>query len=524
MSHSDNEENTPLVVEEKKTQKESWKNSIVLRTASFATNGLFFAGHVLLNGKYLSSMGTEGASASALVSSAQAVIVGLSLGCVLPLGLFFGEALGKQEYKAAGDIAKTATVLSGLLGIFAASAMWSTRGIFPLIFEEETAKIAFDFFTGYAPTAIPLLFIIVGPQIAFQEGEWYIPPASMFSVLGISGIFSYLLGFTANLRALGIGLGGTIGSSLSALILGLWFFLRQNYDKYDFFSLSVQGFSKKIKDLLTAGWKLSLQRLTEWGNLFLITTVIGAESNNDLKALNPAMMYLILFGTTMQGCAQAAGMIISKNKGAINKAQESNLPTQESQEIVTACHRNNIKTIIVGNFFGVILNMVIGVSFYLARAPLAHFYLSQESSDDITNLAEKLLWVNMLGLIPDACRIISAGALRGWQDFLYPTIISFIMMTAIGVPVGYGFGKLFNDPPGVMSYIRCLTMLLADIFILLRCFNQVKNDEKKFEAFLLPESKTSLCFSFLKKENDIPTSAINENDPTKSKTSPCNLL
>lgn len=50
----------------------------------------------------------------------------------------------------------------------------------------------------------------------------------------------------------------------------------------------------------------------------------------------------------------------------------------------------------------------------------------------------------MLGLIPDALRIISAGALRGWKDLLYPSIVSSIFMTIVGIPAAYGLGFIYN--------------------------------------------------------------------------------
>jgi hypothetical protein len=199
--------------EEKKHGQSSWKDSVVFKTATFGANGLFFAAHLVLNGKYLSSLGEDGPAASALMSTYQSVILGSGVGALLGTGLDFGSAVGRKDYRSAGNVAKTATILSVGFGGLSASAMFATKGIFPLIFEEGTAKFASDFFVGYAAGSVPLLFLIVGPQIAFIEGDCYVPPASMFSVLSLSGVASYFLGFKADLGALGIGLGGTIGSS-----------------------------------------------------------------------------------------------------------------------------------------------------------------------------------------------------------------------------------------------------------------------------------------------------------------------
>ena len=45
------------------------KNSVVLKTVTFGANGLFFAGHLVLNGKYLSYLGAGGPGASSIMST-----------------------------------------------------------------------------------------------------------------------------------------------------------------------------------------------------------------------------------------------------------------------------------------------------------------------------------------------------------------------------------------------------------------------------------------------------------------------
>lgn len=473
-----------LLISTQQIEKErtDWKNSTLLKTSAFGLNGFFFATHLVLNGKYLSSLGAEGSSASALMSTYQSVILGSGVGFLLATGLDFGTAVGKKEYQKAGEIAKTAVILSVVLGILSAAAMFSTRLIFPLLFENKTAQIALDFFTGYAAASLPLLFLIVAPQIAFQEGDWYIPPATMFSVLLISGVASYLLGFKTDLGAFGVGIGGTIGSSLTAAVLLLWS-LKNNYSKYVFYSRNIDHFSEKMKNLLSLGWKLSLQRLTEWGNLLTITTIVGLRSNNDLTALNPAMLYLILFGTAQQGFAQAAGMVIAKNKGAIQKAIEDN----DTNSIIRY-HQNNIKAIFRSNLFGLSLNSAIAFSFYFARAPLTKFFSSNDCAQPVLNLAENLLWINMLGLVFDACRIIGAGALRGWKDLLYPTVVSFIAMTLVGIPVAFGLGILLGDATKMMIYMRDFSMLISASFILKRCHHNVKKDETtELQGYIDPQ-------------------------------------
>jgi len=400
-------------------------------------------------------------------------MLGISVGFMLSTGIDFGTCYGKKEYKKSGDIAKTAMILALAFGTVSTTAMLATKGIFPSIFEEKTANMAGDFFLGYAASAIPLLFLIVGPQIAFQVGEWYVPPISTLSVLVLSGVMSYVLGIYIGMGAFGIGLGGTIGISATAIALGFWL-RREVYKELGLFSPYINEFSSKAKSLLSIGWQLSLQRLTEWGNLLIITTIIGATSNNDLKALNPLTLYLVLFGTVQQGFAQAAGMIISKNKGVVRKAIGDN-----KNDLVEESHVKNIQTIFRSILVGVGLNGILALVFYLARKPLADIFLSDTSDTNVHNLAHHVLFFGILGLIPDAMRIVGAGNLRGWKDLLYPTVVSSIFMTVIGIPVAFGLGKLFSDETSMMFYVRDVSILISGLFIAKKCYNKVKDDEEE---------------------------------------------
>jgi Na+-driven multidrug efflux pump len=472
------------------------KNSIAFKTIAFWANGLFFAAHLVLNGKYLSSLSTDGPAASALMSTFQSVVLGSGVGMLLGTGLDFGNQVGKRNYIEAGNVAKVATCLSVFFGLISASIMFASKGIFPHIFDEGTSKIASDFFLGYGVASIPLLFLIVGPQVAFQEGDVYVPPASMFSVFALSGIASYLLAFEADLGALGVGLGGAVGSSLTAAAVILWS-RRDNYEKYQLYSGGFGSYKTIRASLLSAGWRLAFQRMTEWGNLFIITTVIGSASNRDLKALNPSMLYLILFGTAQQGFAQAAGMVVSKHKGAISKAQEDSgtlVPGSESYLSIASNYRGNISTIFYSNFGAAVLNSVITVISYFARKPLAGVFLKDDNDTSVKSLAENLLWLNMLGMVADSCRIVGAGALRGWKDLMHPTLVSFISMTVIAVPIGAYIGKKIDDDSRVIIYARNISMLFSAMVILYRCRVKVSEDAKNlFTNSNVPVPAYALC-------------------------------
>lgn len=514
-SHSFAHVNPEIEIDEKSSlitkRKTALKDSILIRTVSFGLNGFFLAAHLATNSKFLALLGPEGAGAGALVSTYQSVVVGGSIGILLSTGLVMGPHVGKQEYKQAGYIAKTAWVLTAGLGACASGVLIATRGIFPLIFDAKTAKMASDFFTGYSIGTIPLLMLITGPQIAFQAGDWFIPPATMFAFFASSGFSSYFLAFNAKLGAFGVGLGGSISSLAVMAALKTWF-LRENYKQFSLFNRFIPGFKSNLGKLLGTGWKLSLQRLSEWSNLMLITTLIGINSERALKATHPGDVYIILLATTMQGIAQGAGMLITKNRGALDKALENG----NVSEAIEWHHKNKL-TFIQNNVFSMLASAAIGGSFYFAREPLTTFFLSADASDEVKELAQTLFWINLVGLIPDAVRIASAGTLRGWQDILYPTLVSLLMMVVIGVPAGYGLGKAFGNEPQFLFYMRDLTMLISAAIIVHRFSRKYSEDAKKLSASIKEES--SVCtkcflppFAFFKKAKSQHSKAIEPND------------
>ncbi|HSW80289.1 MAG TPA: MATE family efflux transporter [Candidatus Saccharimonadales bacterium] len=474
------------------------KDRVLIRTGSFGLNSLFLASYFAATGKFLAMLGTEGAGAAAgaITTPFQAVFLGTNVGILLATGFAIGPPIGAKDYKKAGHIAKASWALTAGLGTISSAAMFAIPSVLPLLFEKQTAKIAGDFFYGYALIGIPTLMLITSPQIAFQASDWYVPPVASFAFMVIGGIASYSLAFPAGLGALGVGLGGTIGGSLTCIPLQAWF-TKKHYKEYELYQRPIADWGDHTKNLLKSGWKLSAQRLTEWGNLAIITTIIGASSNKALTASQPSNQYIGLLAITIQGFAQATGMIISRNKGAINEATEKFLQSHEESYAFEAqkLHKNNVYTLTQNNIASVLLSGVIATSFYFGREPLAQFFLPSPIDSEITDAAETLLWINMIGLIPDAIRLVSGGALRSWNDILYPTIVGLITMTMLGIMAGWGFSKLFDlDEAESMFWARNIAMAVASCFIVNRCHSQIKKDDlalPKLEAELADGSGQS---------------------------------
>lgn len=478
------------------------KDSILVKTLSFGLNGLFFSAYIVGNSKLLALLGDEFAGAAALISPYQSVILGTSVGFVLSTGFEVGTSIGKKKYIKAGDIGKTAWILAISLGAISSLLMLGTGVFFPFLFEKKTAEAAYNFFTGCSIGNIPMLLLVANMQIAFQEGDWYIPPIVALALFVLANACSYFLAFTNSFGAFGVGLGGSIVQWILAASMQIWF-LKVRYKKYHFYQLSkIPKFNEKIKTLLNYGWQLSLQRLSEWGNLMLLTTIIGYQNNEALKAAGPSAQYIGLLAASLQGVGQATGMLVARNLGAYDDALKL-----ENISESKGWHKKNISTLLLNNAAGILVSIGIALGFYFASEPLVKFFLADETESATVELAQTLLCINMLGLIPDAIRIISSGGLRGWKDILYPTIVSLVMMSVIGSILGFGIGKSFagdksyDDQTAWMFYFRDISMFIAASIILNRCRSRILTDGKKTASQVNTNSTIKTSVQDIKKTN-----------------------
>ena len=89
-------------------------------------------------------------------------------------------------------------------------------------------------------------------------------------------------------------------------------------------------------------------------------------------------------------------------------------------------------------------------------------------------MAGKLLFAAAIFQLSDGLQVVALGALRGLQDVLIPTVITFISYWAIGFPISYYLG-LKTDYGSFGIWIGLLAGLTAAAILLFIRFHYLTN-------------------------------------------------
>lgn len=487
------DEKTPLMVEQKDkeiiakpaTQSTTW------RIVSFGANSSLIAIQMIGNGIMLSSLGPTEQAASSLITAIQSFISGTTFGFLTNTGVELGAAIGKSDTDANNidaknekieSIIKTSWLVGSGLCLMGTAGFLSTRYILPHILDPETAEAVGQFFTMFSIGAFSEPMAGNNGLIIAQVEKNMVLPLLIAAAYRLPAIgLGYYFSKTLKMGVSGLGLGIAV-AGVTAFLGSQALLMRSTYKSFNLYNRLIPNFGKHLKSYLNNGWKLSLQRITEWGNLVALTTLIGVLNNSSLQALQPAIQANTLIGLAMQGIGQASMMFVvqdiekQKKQYKIFKSDFSRDALEEYRKSIEM----NKYTFIKNNVAGLAIAIALSAAIYLARKPVIELFLGSNISAQQDEMAQSLMLVTLLGLIPDTLRIVSGGILRGWGDLLYPTLMSLLLMTVVGVPVGAGISLATEKSILSIMWVRFVTILLSAAFNCYRFYQHNNNDKKLY--------------------------------------------
>ncbi len=466
-------------------QEDTDKQSDLTKIIAIGLNSLLLATHLIGNGIILSSLGSDETAAASLISGIQAVCNGSMFGVLLNAGILIGPAIANKDDKEAGLIIKSSWLLGLSLSSIAVAALLSMRAFLPQMIEPGTARAVNDYFLTYSWGAF---FDIVngnnGIIINLVENNWVFPlfAAAIYRLpsLGLGYLFARHFGMGAK----GVGLGSTVAGLNAFLIIQAWFFFRKTYKNYGLYKPSIPNLLNRLKVFLQGGWKLALLILSEWGDTTAIAIWIGILSNSAVEALQPSIQVNTLVALSLQGMGHASMVFLGRDcalqqKHYLNYQKTlSRRDLVEYKKLVTASKRS----FLVNNFAALLLCAVLSASIYAARKPIINLFLPSAGTQQY-NLAEDFMFYGIIALMADSQRIMTAGMLRGWNDLLFPTLVSVLFMIVIGVPAG-GLISMFGYDGNTLPFywLRIATIILSYFAIVGRFGQQIYRDEKRFDV------------------------------------------
>lgn len=456
---------------------------IAAGTASFGIRGVVVAAHYAGNAAIMSSLGATEAAASSLATTIQGLLIGTSSGFLMATGMALADALGEIEPSntTQGAIIKTGWMMALIFGAITTAACLSTQLTLPLVVDKEVAAAASTYLKYFSIAAFPDLLIWTNGQIIFkkEKGKDWIPLATnatyRLPALALSYAFAKGLGW----GPMGVGLGSAISGWVNILAFQKWF-SKEIYQDLDLYTPAIDNFSAHAKKFLSTGWKLSLQRITEWGNLAAITQILGAWSSKNLVAEQSSILMLNVCGLLAQGSAQASMLTAKTDCKEMAGQLQLYRDTGSEAALIRAgkLKGRNRKNFYISNLAGLSLTVLVGAGMYLAKNAILDWYIPADEPEAVFKQGSALLLINLLSLLPDANRVIAGGMLRGWNDLLFPTVVSLITMSVMGIPAGAGWGLAEDKDALPLFIMRAITVCLAAFVNSFKVVQHFRDDDR----------------------------------------------
>lgn len=434
---ADNTESTAIEVTREETPaapKNNPSKSVVIKIASFGVGTVLTSVNTTANCLIMIQWGADGACS--LSTSYQSLFRNVCSGALLVGGVALGNALGKDDKIEASEVVVASYALTGILTVLSSIAYGATYFVFPKLFAPTTAEAASTYLLWSGLGTWPSLALITAGQIAFQCGDWKSPLLSTIVYRLPAAGLSYVLANQASLGVKGVGIGNFIAPWIAYIGMELWL-RRDEFAQVKQIAFSKDVVSKHLKALASRGLQMSSQKLTEWLNLLAITVLLARMDDNNLTIINPSVQLMNFFNLFSQGVGQGGNMILAKDharmKQLMTQYRQNQNPTLLEQ--INALQKGIVSTSLKSYGVGVAINIACAITLYFARKEITNLFIAEKMGNPLHSVAETTLWINGLGLVADAMRIISGCVLNTWDRILFPNVVSFILMSAIGIPL-----------------------------------------------------------------------------------------
>jgi len=378
-------------------------------------------------------LGTAELAAVSLGNSFMFIAMSLGIGFSTAITPLVAEADGENNFDSAKSSFKHGLFLCTVLGISLFLMVFIAEPLLHFMKQPaEVVELAIPYLNLVAASLVPLIIFQAFKQFSDGLSMTKYPMYATLLANIVNVVLNYLLIFGKfGFPELGI-VGAAYGTLVSRIImvLFLWILLQSN-EKSKAYVTNIKFFlldKKMIKKVINLGFPSAMQMFFEVAIFTAAIWLSGLLGKNPQAANQIALNLASMTFMVAMGLSVASMIRVGNQKGLQN--------FKELRRIAFSIF-----------LLTIILEIIFALFFVLFHTELPKIYVDLNDAENLADnrevigIAAKLLIAAAIFQISDGIQVVVLGALRGLQDVMIPTLITFISYWLVGFPVSWFLGK-----------------------------------------------------------------------------------
>lgn len=378
-------------------------------------------------------LGTAELAAVSLGNSFMFIAMSLGIGFSTAITPLTAESDGARDLKTARSVFKNGLMLCFFLGVFLFLAVYFAKPLMYVMNQpEEVVELAIPYLNLVAFSLIPLIVFQAFKQFSDGLSMTKYPMYATLLANVVNIVLNYVLIFGHfGFPKLGI-VGAAYGTLASRFIMVayIWFLLQRKY-KSRAIVTNVKLFvvdTFMLKKIFSLGAPSAMQMFFEVAIFTAAIWLSGLLGKNPQAANQIALNLSSMTFMVAMGLSVASMIRVGNQKGL-----------QNFKELRRIAFSIFLLAIMLASCFCILFLLLRGFlpKIYVDLSDAANY----SDNIEVISIASQLLLAAAIFQISDSIQVVVLGALRGLQDVMVPTLITFIAYWGVGFPVSYFFGK-----------------------------------------------------------------------------------
>ncbi len=430
----------------------------------------------LVDNIMVGQIGTAELAAVSLGNSFMFIAMSLGIGFSTAITPLVAEADAEDNFDQGKSSFKHGLFLCTVLGAFLVAVIFLAK---PIMYHmgqpAEVVALAMPYLNLVAVSLFPLIVFQAFKQ--FSDGL-SLTRYPMYATI-VANLVNVLLNYMFIFGKFGAPELGIVGAAIGTLasrvimVLFLWYLLYKN-NKAHLFVVGIKLFQlskKMLLKFLKLGVPSAMQMFFEVAIFTAAIWLSGILGKNPQAANQIALNMSSMTFMVAMGFSVVAMIRVGNQKGL--------------QRF------DDLRRIAFSIFLlSTIMAIVFALFFIVFHQALPKIYLDYENiaeladNTEVASIAATLLLIAAVFQISDTIQVVALGALRGMQDVMIPTVITFVAYWMVGFPISYYLG-LYTDYGSKGIWIGLLAGLTVSGVLLFMRFNylskKLKNDNQSLQ-------------------------------------------